>query len=122
VMRNSPAARMASDLPTVVQSNVPRMAVGAPQTTSSSSTAELTEQRRDHRWRWALGAVCLLALFVRLVYLFGWQDLDEVGGDAWYYHEAANLLADGEGFIHPYLLEDDGVRAPGADHPPGYST
>jgi hypothetical protein len=42
-----------------------------------------------------------------------------VAGDAYYYHQAANLLADGEGFPHPYFW-DEGIRAPGADHPPGY--
>lgn len=95
--------------------------------TDSQATTEATaeddvERQRDRRWHWALVAICVVALGVRLVYLFGWQDFDTVGGDAWYYHEAANLLADGEGFVHPYLLENEGVRAPGADHPPGYST
>lgn len=71
-------------------------------------------------WGWALGAICLVALVVRLIYVFGWQDIDEVGGDAYYYHASANLLADGEGFVHPYAW-DEGVRAPGADHPPGYT-
>lgn len=75
---------------------------------------------RGRGWVWALGAICLLALAVRLVYIFGWQAIDEVGGDAYYYHATANLLADGEGFVHPYYW-DQGVRAPGADHPPGYS-
>lgn len=87
-----------------------------------TTDADPAEQSREARWRWALLAICVVALGVRLVYLFGWQDFDEVGGDAWYYHEAANLLAEGEGFVHPYLLEEEGVRAPGADHPPGYST
>jgi 4-amino-4-deoxy-L-arabinose transferase-like glycosyltransferase len=81
---------------------------------------ETADVRREQRWRWALLAVCLVALGVRLVYLFNWQAVEEIGGDAWYYHEAANLLADGEGFVHPYFMEE-GVRAPGADHPPGYS-
>lgn len=82
-----------------------------------------TERTRERRWRWTLVAICVVALGVRLVYLFGWQAIadEELGGDARYYHEAANLLADGEGFVHPYLLAEDGVRAPGADHPPGYS-
>lgn len=49
----------------------------------------------------------------------GWRDVAEVGGDAYYYHASANLLADGHGFVHP-LAWDEGVRVAGADHPPGY--
>lgn len=96
---------------------------GTDTTTDAASTAAAPEEATgtERRWRWALVAICALALVVRLVYLFGWQAVDEVAGDAYYYHAAANLLADGEGFVHPYAW-DEGVRAPGADHPPGYST
>jgi 4-amino-4-deoxy-L-arabinose transferase-like glycosyltransferase len=71
------------------------------------------------RWLWALLAIGLVGLGIRVGYVVGWHDLDSVGGDAYYYHQGANLLADGEGFIHPFAW-DDGVRIAGADHPPGY--
>lgn len=46
---------------------------------------------------------------------------DNICGDALVYHDGANLLARGEGFISPVrLLYDDGVRYPSADHPPLY--
>jgi 4-amino-4-deoxy-L-arabinose transferase-like glycosyltransferase len=73
----------------------------------------------DRRWLWALVAIGLVALGIRAGYVLGWHDLDSVGGDAYYYHHGANLLADGEGFVHPFAF-DDGVRIAGADHPPGY--
>ena len=53
--------------------------------------------------------VCLLLIVLagfagRLVSLSLWgpKATTDLGGDAVYYHEAANLLADGKGFIDPY--------------------
>lgn len=46
---------------------------------------------------------------------------DNICGDALVYHDGANLLAQGEGFISPVrFLYDDGVRFQSADHPPLY--
>lgn len=42
-----------------------------------------------------------LALGVRVGYVLTVERGDELPGDGFYYHEAANLLADGEGFIDP---------------------
>jgi 4-amino-4-deoxy-L-arabinose transferase-like glycosyltransferase len=93
--------------------------------------------------RFALGlALCVVAgLAVRLVYIYGWKHPGVVGGDAYYYHHGANLLADGKGFVHPYLATSGKrlpteLRArygrshrtpprrmvPAADHPPAYQT
>jgi 4-amino-4-deoxy-L-arabinose transferase-like glycosyltransferase len=75
----------------------------------------------DRRWLIVLLGICALGLGLRVGYVLGWQQIEEneLGGDAYYYHAAANLLADGEGFVHPFFWRE-GVRAPGADHPPGY--
>jgi hypothetical protein len=67
----------------------------------------------------ALLAICVVALGVRVGYTLGWQQVDEIGGDPYYYHRGAILLVEGEGFVHPYAF-DQGVVTPGADHPPGY--
>jgi hypothetical protein len=75
--------------------------------------------RATRTWWLALLAICVVALGVRVGYTYGWQHVDSFGGDAYYYHRAANLLADGKGFVHPYAY-DHGVSIPGADHPPGY--
>lgn len=67
----------------------------------------------------ALLAICAVALGIRVGYVLGWRDVPTIEGDARYYHDGANLLADGEGFVHPYAWRD-GVRVAGADHPPAY--
>jgi peptidoglycan/LPS O-acetylase OafA/YrhL/4-amino-4-deoxy-L-arabinose transferase-like glycosyltransferase len=64
-------------------------------------------------------ALTAVGLAVRIVFVLGWRRFDAVGGDPYWYHQAANLLADGEGFVHVFRLEA-GVRQPGADHPPAY--
>jgi 4-amino-4-deoxy-L-arabinose transferase-like glycosyltransferase len=64
--------------------------------------------------------VAVVGLGIRIGYVMGWKDVDSFQGDPYYYHAAANLLADGEGFVHPYAW-DEGVRVPGADHPPAYA-
>jgi 4-amino-4-deoxy-L-arabinose transferase-like glycosyltransferase len=75
---------------------------------------------RDARWfPVALGGVAIVALAVRVTYvLVQRQDLD-FGGDAYFYHEGANLLADGEGFISPYHFKL-GIVYEAAEHPPLY--
>ena len=39
-------------------------------------------------------------------------------GDAFFFHEAAKLLADGHGFSHPFYWVTAGIEAPTAAHPP----
>jgi peptidoglycan/LPS O-acetylase OafA/YrhL/4-amino-4-deoxy-L-arabinose transferase-like glycosyltransferase len=77
--------------------------------------------RPRHFWWW-LGAIVGGALALRLTYVIGWRTPWEPIGDPYYYHHGANLLADGEGYVHPYQYLLFGVRMPGADHPPGYMT
>jgi len=43
-------------------------------------------------------------------------------GDSIYYHEQANFLADGEGYVEPFGYLETGVWKPSAMHPPGYAT
>ena len=54
-------------------------------------------------WPW-LGLWAALGLGIRLASLFGPHRSSRVaGGDAYYYHNAANLLVAGKGFINPFL-------------------
>ncbi|MEY2447004.1 MAG: hypothetical protein QOH79_480 [Acidimicrobiaceae bacterium] len=53
-------------------------------------------------------------------YLWFWRRGLPVGGDSRYYHEGANLLAQGKGFIEPFLYLDAGKTVQAADHPPLY--
>lgn len=66
-----------------------------------------------------LVALTVAGLVIRVVFVLGWRRFDSVGGDPWWYHRGANLLADGEGFVNVFRF-DAGIRQPGADHPPAY--
>ncbi len=72
------------------------------------------------RFARGLGLVAAAALVLRVAYILVLERTDAFGGDAFYYHEMANLLADGRGFVEPYLLELTGRALPSAYHPPLY--
>ncbi|CAB4624404.1 unannotated protein [freshwater metagenome] len=56
----------------------------------------------------------------RTTYFIG-RAPDNICGDALVYHDGANLLAEGEGFISPIrFIYTDGARFDSADHPPLY--
>lgn len=76
-------------------------------------------QLRFGRW---MRCIAFGGLVVRLVYLLGWKDTGVAWSDSFSYHEGANLLADGRGYIHPFQWIYHGFTIPGADHPPGYLT
>jgi len=71
--------------------------------------------------RW-LTVIALGGFAVRLIYLLGWKNTGVAWSDSFYYHEGANLLADGRGYIHPFQWIYHGFDIPGADHPPAYLT
>src|SRR6185295_8747553 len=52
---------------------------------------------RDRFW-WLLGAIALVAFGVRVWYVLTLARRNPTGGDPFYYHVQANLLADGKGF------------------------
>ena len=68
--------------------------------------------RRGASWfGWALLAVTLAGLALRVVFIFtagpshvagDYPPTQKLSGDAVYYHEGANLLATGHGYIDPY--------------------
>lgn len=62
----------------------------------------------------------VLGLLVRVAYAVSRRH-DEVGGDAYYFHNQANLIADGHGFINPLVHAYADVERAAADHPPLYS-
>ena len=102
----------------------------------------MTRQRarapRSSRFAIGLALICLLGLGIRVGFIVSEHD-SKLGGDAIYYHKAANLLADGKGFIDPfrYLYGSEetitlasgetktitipvGHVEPTAGHPPAY--
>jgi 4-amino-4-deoxy-L-arabinose transferase-like glycosyltransferase len=72
-------------------------------------------------WVRALGLVAALGLVIRLVYTYVHGDnLAALGIDAGYYHNAANLLADGKWFVSPVGLFNFYGVGQAATHPPAY--
>ncbi len=63
-------------------------------------------------------AIVAVGLAIRLTWILVSRQHHAFGGDAGFYHRAANLLADGKGFIQPYHVA---LARPAADHPPLYT-
>ncbi|HEV3451302.1 MAG TPA: glycosyltransferase family 39 protein [Acidimicrobiia bacterium] len=76
--------------------------------------------RRGPRWFWwALTTVGVAALGTRVGYVLISRANRTFGGDSYFYHAGANLLASGHGFIEPFLYHN-GQVAQAAEHPPLY--
>jgi 4-amino-4-deoxy-L-arabinose transferase-like glycosyltransferase len=75
--------------------------------------------RGSARWfGWALVAIAVAALGVRVAYVLTERRDYQPGGDAFFYHAGANLLVRGKGFISPFFYPARHVQA--AEHPPLY--
>jgi 4-amino-4-deoxy-L-arabinose transferase-like glycosyltransferase len=71
-------------------------------------------------WR-RLALILAGALTIRLVYTIavaGGDVSPGPTGDFFYYHDLANLIADGKGFVAPFLYHHAGETAATAEHPP----
>lgn len=66
-----------------------------------------------------LGAICVGAFALRLVYVLVLRRGATLTGDAFQFHNGANLLADGQGFIDPFA-HSFGLLRQTAQHPPLY--
>jgi hypothetical protein len=64
-------------------------------------TGQRARAPRSSRFAFGLALICLLGLGIRIGFIVSEHD-SKLGGDAIYYHKAANLLADGKGFIDPF--------------------
>jgi 4-amino-4-deoxy-L-arabinose transferase-like glycosyltransferase len=74
----------------------------------------------DPRWfRPALAVIVVGALVLRVVYVLACRRNFDPHGDAYFYHAAANLLAEGKGFISPFFAP--GLHREAAEHPPLYT-
>ena len=72
-------------------------------TTSVPGPGEVSDGSDARRW-WAwLGVITLAGFGIRLGTVLG-RPNRRPGGDAFYYHNAANLLVEGYGFIDPWLF------------------
>jgi peptidoglycan/LPS O-acetylase OafA/YrhL/4-amino-4-deoxy-L-arabinose transferase-like glycosyltransferase len=70
--------------------------------------------------RWLL-VIALAAFAVRVVSVLTIATDDPGFGDGLYYHQQANMLADGKGFAEPFTFLDSGRVIPSATHPPLYT-
>lgn len=78
------------------------------ETPEESAAARVSRRRANRRyWAW-LTVITLMGFGIRLGTVLG-RPNRQPGGDAYYFHHAANLLATGHGFIDPWLY---------AKHPP----
>jgi 4-amino-4-deoxy-L-arabinose transferase-like glycosyltransferase len=80
----------------------------------------VTSTTQDARWYgWALAAAAAAGLVIRVLYVLLERKDIAFGGDAYFYHAGANLLADGKGFISPQAYQM-GREVAAAEHPPLY--
>ena len=84
-----------------------------------SPTADDRERGTSRSFAVGVAVVTAAGLTLRLAYIWFVRRNLVYGGDPYYYHASANLLADGKGFISPYALAL-GQHVQSADHPPLY--
>jgi 4-amino-4-deoxy-L-arabinose transferase-like glycosyltransferase len=71
-------------------------------TAVASDPTQATRRSRPNRWFWvATTGFALIGLGIRIGAVVG-RPNRFLGGDAYYFHNAANLLAEGHGFIDPF--------------------
>jgi 4-amino-4-deoxy-L-arabinose transferase-like glycosyltransferase len=77
--------------------------------------------RPSRSFRYRLAAILACALAIRLVYtiVFAGNDASPgPAGDFVFFHEIANLVSDGDGYVSPYGIQFFDRAAPTAEHPP----
>lgn len=87
---------------------------------AESPHQEATTRERSRFW-WLLAAIALLAFGIRLWFVLTLARKNPTGGDPFYYHVQANLLADNKGFSEPFTFTQTGRLIPTAFHPPLFS-
>ena len=74
----------------------------------------------ERRFAGALAGIVGIALLLRALYAYALVKSKPLLGDALEFHLQANLLADGKGYIQPFLWQSQHVAAASADKPPLY--
>ncbi len=86
---------------------------------TGATVATTTAGRRlDWRFWGPVAAATATGLVVRLLHLSEVSRTPALGGDPFWYHGVANLLANGRGVVNPYEYLDLGTLSQTADHPP----
>ena len=71
-------------------------------------------------WGRALVGIALGGLVLRVIYAYAIVKSKPLGGDALEFQLQANLLADGHGYIQPFVWQAAHIARPTADKPPVY--
>ena len=87
----------------------------------AESPGQEAPTRDRSRFWWLLAAIALLAFALRLWVMLTLARRNPTGGDPFYYHVQANLLADNKGFSEPFTFTQTGRLIPTAFHPPLFS-
>jgi 4-amino-4-deoxy-L-arabinose transferase-like glycosyltransferase len=93
-------------------------AQGSLTTTDPVEGPDAPEAREARRFGWGLFGIAVAGFVVRLVAVATVGRLDPTGGDGYYYHQQANLLAKGHWFVDPFVWRATGRLVPGNGHPP----
>jgi 4-amino-4-deoxy-L-arabinose transferase-like glycosyltransferase len=72
-------------------------------------------------FRARLAAIVAAAMALRLLYVLVLARHVSMSGDASFFHAEANLVADGEGFVEPFVHSAYGIDVATAAHPPLYT-
>ncbi len=88
---------------------------------SSHSTCSTVDSDGRRRFLFALAAIALGALAIRVWWVLEGYSHYKVAGDALYYHLQGWTLADGKGFINPFDWYERGTVTQLAANPPLYS-
>jgi 4-amino-4-deoxy-L-arabinose transferase-like glycosyltransferase len=95
--------------------------VSAAAPTTTSPVPDASARRHPERGFWIGTSLCAaVGLAIRIAAVLG-RPNRSLGGDAFYYHWAANLLVEGHGFINPFLyIGHQHLTVQTASWPPGF--
>jgi 4-amino-4-deoxy-L-arabinose transferase-like glycosyltransferase len=85
-----------------------------------ASVSRSVRRAYGSHFAWWLAGWTLLALVIRVLSVLG-RAHRPLGGDAFFYNGAANLLVQGKGFINPILYYWDHRSVQSAAYPPGFT-
>ena len=81
----------------------------------------LAPPRRPRRFALGMVVIATVALAVRVTWVLVARRNFPLHGDDFFYHWQANALAEGKGFLNPFVWQAVGTVKPSAAHPPLYS-
>src|SRR5215207_3733523 len=90
-------------------------------TLSLERAPEVGAPATSRRFWWGMAIIAAGALAVRLTWVLVARRNFSLHGDDFFYHWQANALAEGKGFLNPFVWQAVGTVKPTAAHPPLYS-